>query len=136
MPVKPKPRKWLYIVGFVSVSLPLRIACWQKQQVHLCSNFEKYVKKNSIFNKLLYLQVSNCKRKRCRGSVKHRFSNFFLPISINKKPPPPFYEFFIKIQPSYFITNSQSPSPQPLTLEEINNKFLCTEHNILKMKQS
>ena len=25
MPVKPIPRKWLYIVGFVSVSLPLRM---------------------------------------------------------------------------------------------------------------
>ena len=27
IPVKPKPQKWLYIVGFVSVSLPFRIAC-------------------------------------------------------------------------------------------------------------
>ena len=33
MPVEPKPWKGLY---FVTVSMPLRIAYRQKQQVHLC----------------------------------------------------------------------------------------------------
>ena len=34
MPMEPKPRKGLY---FVTVSMPLCIACRPKQQVHLCS---------------------------------------------------------------------------------------------------
>ena len=45
-----------------------------------------------------YSHFPNCRGEGGKG-VKLRFSDFFLPISINNDLPPPIYEFFIKSQP-------------------------------------
>ena len=45
MPVEPKPRNELY---FVTVFMPLCIACRQKQQVHLCSKTLRNMQKVAL----------------------------------------------------------------------------------------